>query len=72
MSYKRLVTVLCKDRAEINNAVNHWVNVMNYKRLYSANCSNEADHFVLDGAGNWTKCGSNRHGEKIVLLFGIN
>lgn len=70
MTYKRVVTILCKNQEEVNNAVNHWVNVMGYNRLYTANCTNEADHFVLNASGNWSKCGSNRQGEKTILLFG--
>lgn len=70
MAYSKLKVVLCKNQTELNEAVNKWVNLENYKRLYTAKSSGQASHAVNDGSGNWDTCSSDRKGQHIVVIFG--
>ena len=70
MDYERLISVNCLDQSEVNEAINYWVNVRKYKRVYTAKCSLEADYYVRIDATNWTKSADNRNGETIIIIFG--
>ena len=63
------VVVFCKDQDEINDAVQTWVNVKGYKRVYTSEAGFEAAHFYKNANGDFTKSSHSRSEEISAIVF---
>ena len=61
--------IFCKDQQDINHAVQKWVNVEQYKRVYTSSVDAQALHYLKQGE-DYTNSPCTPLGEyKHVVIF---
>lgn len=70
---KRNVVVFCQSQAEINEAVQHWVNENGYKRAHTFTADKKSGHFYPEDDGAWKECSHTFGGTyKHVIVFQLD